>query len=58
MLLLPRVLTDRRAGYAGWLALLHPAALVATAAMALAAACPRAEVEWRGRRYAVSDRPG
>lgn len=47
-----RVVTDARAGYARWLALSHPAALLATAAMALAAARPRREYRWRGRRYA------
>jgi len=56
LLVASRVVTDARAGYAWWLALSHPPALLATAAMALAAARPRREIRWRGRRYASRSR--
>lgn len=56
--LLPRLLADRRAGYPAWLALLHPvaiAALVGMAAESIARFRWNGSVEWRGRRYPVTD---
>jgi cellulose synthase/poly-beta-1,6-N-acetylglucosamine synthase-like glycosyltransferase len=53
-----RRLADRRAGYPRWLALSHPLAIAALIGMAMTSvACFRwrGVVEWRGRRYAVSD---
>jgi cellulose synthase/poly-beta-1,6-N-acetylglucosamine synthase-like glycosyltransferase len=53
-----RRLADRRAGYPRWLALSHPLAIAALIGMAIASvACFRwrGVVEWRGRRYAVTD---
>jgi cellulose synthase/poly-beta-1,6-N-acetylglucosamine synthase-like glycosyltransferase len=57
--LLPRVLSDRRAGYAPWLASTHPLAVAALLAMSLESArlfCTGRDLEWRGRRYSVTDR--
>lgn len=52
--LLPRALSDARAGYGGWVTSLHPLAIIALFAMAIdaawRAACGR-PVTWRGRRY-------
>src|SRR5262249_26261119 len=56
--LMPRVLADRRAGYPLWVTLLHPLAAASYAAMAMAAAFLAwrgGTVEWRGRRYPVSN---
>jgi chlorobactene glucosyltransferase len=53
-----RRLADRRAGYPRWLTLSHPLAIAALIGMAMTSvACFRwrGVVEWRGRRYAVSD---
>jgi chlorobactene glucosyltransferase len=58
LLVLPRAISDRRAGYGPWLALTHPAALTVTAAMAIAAAFGRGTVEWRGRHYTPGRHPG
>ncbi len=55
---LARALADARAGYGPWLAPLHPLAVLALFGMALDAAWRVARggtVEWRGRRYDVSD---
>ena len=52
------MLADRRAGYPRWLALSHPFAIAALIGMAITSvACFRwrGVVEWRGRRYAVSE---
>ena len=55
---LPRLAVDRRAGYGCRLALSHPAAVAALIAMmadsALRQRCRRC-VEWRGRRYRLTD---
>jgi cellulose synthase/poly-beta-1,6-N-acetylglucosamine synthase-like glycosyltransferase len=57
--LLPRWLADRRAGHGLGVTLLHPVAVAVLAAM-MVESCRRARlggsVEWRGRRYRVSDR--
>ncbi len=56
--LLARRLADRRAGYPWWVTLSHPLAMAALAGMALASVVGfrwRREVEWRGRRYRVTD---
>ena len=53
-----RFSADRRAGYPLWLTLLHPLAVGALLGMGLGSvACLRLRgvVEWRGRRYAVTD---
>lgn len=51
-----RLLTDRRAGYPRWLALLHPVAMLGVAGMmadALWHLGRNVPIEWRGRRYGV-----
>lgn len=57
--LLPRALSDARAGYGGWVTALHPLAIFALFAMAMdaagRAACGR-PVTWRGRRYRFENR--
>lgn len=56
---LSRAISDRRAGYPHWLALLHPLAIGALVAMCLEAAARaqgKRSVEWRGRRYDLGDR--
>jgi hypothetical protein len=53
-----RRLADRRAGYPRWLALSHPVVIAVLIGMAVASVLRfrwRGVVEWRGRRYAVSD---
>lgn len=55
---LTRAVADRRAGYAGWLFLLHPAAVAVLVGMILEStrrAALGSPVEWRGRRYTVKD---
>jgi GT2 family glycosyltransferase len=55
-----RALTDARAGYGLALAPLHPLAVLALLGMALDAGWRAARgdtVEWRGRRYGVTDAP-
>ncbi len=57
--LLPRVLSDRRAGYAPMLALAHPVAVAVLLAMSVESARrfrTGRGLEWRGRRYSVTDR--
>ncbi|HXG02095.1 MAG TPA: glycosyltransferase [Candidatus Binatia bacterium] len=54
----PRWLADRRAGYPVWLAVTHPlavAALVGSGLASLAWFRWRRRVDWRGRRYSVSE---
>jgi cellulose synthase/poly-beta-1,6-N-acetylglucosamine synthase-like glycosyltransferase len=54
----PRWLADRRAGYPVWLAATHPlavAALVGSGLASLAWFRWRRRVDWRGRRYSVSE---
>jgi len=56
--LLPRALADRRSGYAPWLVLLHPVAVALLAGMIVestARAVMGGSVEWRSRRYSVTD---
>jgi len=55
---LSRALTDRAAGYAFGLALLHPLAIGAMVGMSLDAAVRatgRGSVAWRSRRYNIKD---
>lgn len=54
---LPRSLSDARAGYGPWGAMLHPLAGLALLAMAVTAAWRLARggtVDWRGRRYRLT----
>jgi hypothetical protein len=56
--LLPRALADYRAGYPLWLTLLHPVAVAPLAGMIVDSAVRAAigaSIDWRGRRYAVTD---
>jgi len=53
-----RVITDGAAGYPRWLALSHPAAIMAIVGMCvdtLWRTARRGRVEWRGRRYDLRD---
>lgn len=53
-----RVITDGAAGYPRWLALTHPAAIMALVGMSMDAlwrTARRGGVEWRGRRYDLHD---
>ncbi len=55
---LTRLLSDRRAGYPGALALLHPLSVAMLAGMLIESASravTRRPVEWRGRHYPVRD---
>src|SRR3989442_10791644 len=55
--IMPRAVSDRRAGYAPWLALLHPFAVMALGAMGLDSIVRfrlRRVVEWRDRQYDVA----
>src|SRR5438309_1887002 len=59
--LVPRALSDRRAGYPAWLTLLHPLAIASLVGMGLeSVACFRGRrvVHWRGRGYPVTNRAG
>ena len=53
-----RAFVDRRSGHGAWLAIAHPVAVAALAAMqmdAIARTIGRREVDWRGRRYRLTD---
>lgn len=55
--LIPRLISDHRAGYALWLALFHPLAVVALLAMGLDSIARfrlRRVVKWRDRQYDVA----
>jgi chlorobactene glucosyltransferase len=55
----PRLVTDARAGYPRWVALLHPLAIGALVGMCLQAAARARRgrpVTWRGRTYDQGDR--
>jgi chlorobactene glucosyltransferase len=55
--IIPRAVSDLRAGYAPWLALLHPFAVAALGAMGLDSIARfrlRRVVEWRDRQYDVA----
>lgn len=52
--IMPRVLSDRRAGYPAWLALFQPLAVATLAAMGVDSVLRHRlgrRVEWRGRRH-------
>lgn len=54
----PRWLADRRAGYPVWLAATHPLAVAALAVSGVASLAWfrwRRQVDWRGRRYSVTE---
>jgi cellulose synthase/poly-beta-1,6-N-acetylglucosamine synthase-like glycosyltransferase len=56
--LVPRWLADRRAGYPAWLVATHPlavAGLVTSGLASLAWFRWRRRVDWRGRRYSISE---
>lgn len=57
--MLGRLIVDRRVGYPSWLVLTHPVAVAALVVMMVAAATHyqrRRPVDWRGRRYTLTDR--
>ncbi|HEV8585919.1 MAG TPA: glycosyltransferase family 2 protein [Methylomirabilota bacterium] len=53
-----RWIADRRVGYPSWLALTHPLAVAAAIGIGVSSVIGfrwRREIEWRGRRYSVTD---